>query len=112
MPGAVRTRVRRLMHLMSFVVPAVATIPLLTYVLREGLSLGTIGGGLATWALSAHLARFLWRRSADQSAQFLSVLVDDSYSDDRRESIDLVALLGSFAVTAFFLVLPIFRCIS
>jgi hypothetical protein len=100
------------MHFMSFVVPAIATIPLLMHMSRAGLSLESIGGGLAAWALSAHFGLFLWRRSAGKSAQFLSVIVDDSYSSDRKESIDLVALLSSFAVTISFLMLPVFRCIS
>jgi hypothetical protein len=97
---------------MSFALPASATILLLTHLSRAGFSLESVGGGLAAWALSAHFGRFLWRRSAGKSAQFVSVIVDDSYSDDRKDSIDLVALLGSFAVTVFFLVLPLFCCLS
>jgi hypothetical protein len=55
------------------------------------------------------LARFLWLRSDDRTAQFMSVVVSSQDDEDQKESVELTALAGAAVLLALAIFWPLVR---
>lgn len=55
---------------------------------------------------SCIVARFLWRRSDNLAAHLVSVALLPNDDDDRKEQVELVAMIGAVALMLLAVILP------
>lgn len=95
------------MRRVASLLPGAVLCATILHASKAHFSKSTVVAGVLLLVASCFLARFLWLRSDDRTAQFISVVVSPQDDEDQKESVELTALAGAAVLLALAALRPL-----